>query len=224
MGWAEDFLAEVEANPEISIVEAARRIGLAVNLLHQRRRARQDVMEREAEIRSAHRGRQRLEAIDQREGRGAEDDLEADLPPHLELFLEIFRETRKRVATVRIMREVHGYDTTWAEVMEAMAEYPNFRRVFGELFDEDVAEVEDEVRELAKTDLRAARIVLQAERPEKYGRRVSVDVKHTHRLEPQHRQLVEGIKREYIAAPRARKAEPETVEGEFEVVTAQAET
>lgn len=223
MSWSDDFLALVGADPEITLTESARRLQLDYPTFQARRRARKDVLARESEIRSEHRARKRLELLD---AAAQPDDLEPDLPWHLERFLALYRETRGRVETVCRMRE-EGFETTWADVLEAMAEFPNFRRVFGEILDEDVMEVEDAVRAQARGGkLQAARMVLQAEMPNKYGNRVRVDVNHTHQLLPEHRAMVDGIKRDYIAPPKPRRelaATPEQDIVEAEYVAAPVE-
>jgi hypothetical protein len=214
-GWADDFLALVEADPEITLARAAEGLALDYPTFASRRRSRKDVLEREAEIRARHRALRRQAAMDAAEtARQGEISLEVedDLPWHLERFLALYRETRSRIETVKRMQG-EGFETTWTDVTQAMREYPNFARVFGELFDEDLVEVEDGVRAAARGGkLQAARMVLQAEMPAKYGNRVQVNVDHTHRLAPEHRTLVESIKRDHIAAPRPAKLLPEPIE------------
>lgn len=215
MSWSDEYLAYLQENPEATVSQAAEALKIDPALLGQRRRARKDVLDAEREIKARFFASRRLAAADDAAPK-EEPEIEDDLPLHFERFLQVYDAVRARGETLRTLR-AEGIDLRWSDVCEAMAAYPNFRRVLAEMMEEDVVEAEDRLNEAARGGSSwAVRMKLKAENPAKYGDRMRVEVQHTHQLAPEHRQLVDGIKEKWIAAPRAKAlpAPEETIEGE----------
>jgi hypothetical protein len=215
MSWSGDYLSYLKENPEATPAEAAEALRIDPQLFAQRRRARKDVLAAEKEVKAQYFASRRALASDDT-GR-EEIEIEDDLPLHFERFLHVYDELRARGETLRKLRQ-EGIDLRWADVCEAMASYPNFRRVLAELMEEDFIESEDRLTEAARNGKSwAVRMKLQAENPGKYGNRVRVDVKVSNQLGSEHRPLIDGIRDKWIGAPRV-KALPapqdDTIEGE----------
>lgn len=199
-GWAADYLALLRGNPALTREEAAEQMGVKLTTLRTRLLARQDVREAEAAIRDLARAQSKYGTLP--EGEAAKPKLEDDLPLHFERFLEIYQETDDRIETVRRMQS-EGFDITWRDVVQGARIYPNFGAAMADLWDAGVIEAEDAYRRAAKTDAKAAKGFLAANMPEKYGPRLKVDVSVRPQLGPEHRQLITGIRQQYISAPKA---------------------
>lgn len=99
-----------------------------------------------------------------------------------------------------------GFILSWADVKAGVKLYPGLASALADLLEEDINEVEDKVREKAKAgDTQAVRLVLQAERPGKYGNKVRVDVHQHHELTAGDEQLVENIKGQFVAPYRPKQ-------------------
>lgn len=216
MSWSDEYLERLRENPQASVAEIAEALRIEPALLASRRRARKDVLAVEREIKAQFFASRRLDAAAD-DGPATEEVLvEDDLPIQFERFLHVYDELRASGETLRRLR-TEGIDLRWADVCEAMAAYPNFRRVLAELMEEDVVETEDRLNEAARGGKSwAVRMKLQADKPGKYGNRVRVDVNVQHQLGSEHRQLVDGIKTKWIGPPRVKAlpAPDDTIEGE----------
>lgn len=214
MAWPEQYLEALRAEPTLSRRDLAEQLGIPEDRLRARLQTRKDVRDQEAGIRADYAARQRLDEI----AAGREPQQPgADIPEHLQRFLEVFQETRRRVETMEQLAE-EGIDLTWADVMEGVARYPLFARALGDLLDRRKVLLEDKLDEAIEHGSSwAVRKGLEAEMPAKYGNRVRVEVQHQHQLMPHHTELVADVKAAYIKPMRAQSlsAAPEdVVEGE----------
>lgn len=195
--WSAAYLDLIRKNPQLSVAEAARELGVEPALFDQRRRARKDVLTEERKIRAAFLAQQRVKKED--------DGAEEDLPFECERYLYHFRQDPRRVESLRKMR-AEGFLTTWDDVRGWMKEYPGFARVFGDVLDERTMEAYDNL-DLAATkgSSWAVRMKLKAELPEKFGDRMRVDVNHAVQIEHADRRQIEEIKRTLIAPAPVRR-------------------
>lgn len=215
--FAEEYLALLRSDPGLTRQGIADRMGVKLSAIEHRLRFRADLREEEQKIRAAHAAQEALRKV--QAGEAPPEDapgLEEDIPLHLLRFLEIYAETDDRIETVKRMRE-EGFDVRWADVAAAMGQYPGFAAAMGELWDEGGIEAEDQLRKNARAGSRwAVKAYLAANMAGKYGPRLKVEVGVTHRLEPAHREMVEGIKKQFLAPPRLKSyvEDSDVVEGE----------
>jgi hypothetical protein len=194
------YLAELKASPGAAPRILAARAGLSRGQLDHFRRDRA-FKDEETAIKVAHQAVVRERVTAETSTTAAAEllppELDPDISPALQAWLTAYAKTDDRLDSVRLVRET-GLEISWRDVQEALRSNKAFCARYSDLWAEGVIEAEDKgVRKKAREGgFQAAKLVVAAEMPEKYGDRLKVD--HTHsgtiRVEHGHRHLIEEAK------------------------------
>lgn len=221
MTWGEELLRAIREDsslclPGLALDTLSGLLDVPRETLESRLRYRDDLRRAIKAIQAEHLGRLRAEALTaQLAGEEVEkrDEEEEDLPPALERYLEVYRETDDRLAAVRQM-QTEGIAVELDDILQAMQQYPAFDRAMQRQWREGNVEAEDKLRGKARGGKDAAlRMYLQGNMAEKYGTRVKVDVDVRHQLNDADRELVESVKAQI--EPPKRKISPDCPLGDI---------
>lgn len=204
----ERYLAELRQSPGASQRALLARSSTSRSELDTARRD-PAFKEQEKAIRGAHQQalREAIAAAEQERAAAGLSlaDFDPSISPPLAAWLAAYRETDDRLEAVR-KANAAGHSLTWADVKKALAENEPFRKRFLEQWEEGVVEAEDKgLRKKARSGgFQAAKLVLEAEMPGKYGPKLAV--KHQHegvvRLELGHAPAIEAVKEDFLTRYR----------------------
>lgn len=118
--------------------------------------------------------------------------------PRLLRFLELYEEKKHRTEAIRAC-QAEGIELRWADIVDALRWSKTFARRFGQVWDEGLVEVEDEiVKKGRKGVTHAALAVLRAHQPDRYGNKLKVSVEGSVQLTAVDRTKVEAAKQSAI--------------------------
>lgn len=197
---ASRYLAELAASPGAAPRALVHRLELKSGQLDTLRRD-PEFRQQEKALRAAHQAAVRAQVAQVAEKTAATallpEELDPEISPALQAWLTAYAKTDDRIESVRLVRDA-GLELCWRDVQEALRSNTTFCRRFSDLWTEGVIEAEDKgIRKKARGGgFQAAKLVVTAEMPEKYGERLKVDHNHrgTVRIEVGHRHLIEAEK------------------------------